>query len=376
MTYEELGYMGRYAREYKPRAISYHRTVNDIFGNPPVRFIPSSVAIVQQKKIPDVSFYQGEIDFTKMRQQTDALIIRAGQNLWKDSQFDNNWRLAKQHGIKRGSYWFYDDRVSPGKQADLWASLLRDDYPEMEIYVDWENSYGGQYGNLRDVVAMMQAMERLLPGVTVGEYTGYFWHVEHSNAVTHASQYAYLRTRPLFLAWYTANAANVLIPNPWTAIYLWQYGTPAVGREYGVKTAEIDLSYINMTEAEFQRVYGATEPPTEPEEPTMERWKVTWDNGANRRPQPNVNNDPITPKLLDNAEFDVIGYHVPPGMTEAQERWGRLVDLTWVALTYNSLPRAVLVSAPPPPAEVAPAEITVRLNDGSVWKATSFQKVS
>jgi hypothetical protein len=158
--------------------------------------------------------------------------------------------------MKRGSYFFYDDRISPGKQAELWASLLRDDYPEMQIWADWENTYGGAYGGLANVVAFMQRVEQLLPGVKIGLYTGYFWFRGNSNAVTNASQYTYLKTRPLFLAWYTNNAANVLVPQPWSSIFLWQFGTPSEGHAYGVGSAEIDMSYINMTEADFQIRYG------------------------------------------------------------------------------------------------------------------------
>jgi GH25 family lysozyme M1 (1,4-beta-N-acetylmuramidase) len=266
MNYGELGYMGRYLKDSCPR-LSANRAINAVFGLPSVRAFSPSAVVIQQKKLPDVSFYQGVIDFAKMRAQTDALVIRAGQNLWKDSQFDNNWREAKSHGIKRGSYYFYDDRVSPGKQAELWASLLRDDYPEMELWADWENSYGGAYKGLPNVVAFMQRVEQLLPGVKIGLYTGYFFFRENSNAIANASQYAYLKTKSLWLAWYTFDAAQVLIPNPWTSLFMWQFGTPSEGLRYGVQTAEIDMNWLNMTEADFQRRYGVvTPPPVEPGE--------------------------------------------------------------------------------------------------------------
>lgn len=259
MTYEELGYMGRYLRNYKPR-LTLHRITNSLFAQPPRQLLFPSAMVVQQKRFPDVSFYQGEIDFPVMRAKSDACVFRAGQNLWVDSRFKQNWIEAKRHGIKRGSYWFYDDRIDPGKQADLWVSLLVSDLPEMEIWCDWENSYGGAFGGLRNVVAFMQAMEARIPGFKIGLYTGYFWFREHSNAVTNAAQYNYLKSCPLWLAWYTDTSASVLIPNPWAEIFLWQFGTPAVGREYGVQSTEIDMNYINMTEADFQRRYGAALP--------------------------------------------------------------------------------------------------------------------
>ena len=74
---------------------------------------------------PDVSFYQDDpetpqgINFVKMRQATDFVIVRAGQNLWIDPDFKYNYREAKQAGLYRGSYWFYDSRANPKRQAML-----------------------------------------------------------------------------------------------------------------------------------------------------------------------------------------------------------------------------------------------------------------
>src|SRR5690349_7631969 len=76
---------------------------------------------------PDVSFYQDDpetpqgIDFKRMKASAGYVIIRAGQNVWVDSDFKGNWLAAKQAGLPRGSYWFYDSRVEPKKQAELWV---------------------------------------------------------------------------------------------------------------------------------------------------------------------------------------------------------------------------------------------------------------
>jgi GH25 family lysozyme M1 (1,4-beta-N-acetylmuramidase) len=342
MTYEELGYMGKYARRYKPGVINLHRITNDLFGFPSRPAFLSRAVIVQQKKIPDVSFWQAFIDFIKMRQKTDALIIRAGQNLWVDSQFKRNWLEAKRMGISRGAYFFYDDRVSPGKQAELFASLLRDDYPEMEIWCDWENTYGGAFGGLPNVVAFMQRVEQLLPGVKIGLYTGYFWFRDRSNAVTNASQYNYLKSRPLFLAWYTNNAANVLIPNPWTSLFLWQFGTPAVGREYGVQSAEIDMSFIDMTEADFQKRYRGVTLPPDTGETTMEQYKIIWPDGARLRSGPAIT-FPGGAILPAGSIVNVL--QIKP--VSASEAWAQHENGQWFATVYNAQTRAEKVSAPP-----------------------------
>ena len=54
---------------------------------------------------PDVSFYQNDpntikgIDFVKMNQSADFVIIRAGQNLWADKEFKTSWGNAKTAGL-------------------------------------------------------------------------------------------------------------------------------------------------------------------------------------------------------------------------------------------------------------------------------------
>lgn len=241
----------------RPPFPTIHTAVNYLLTTPTRAFFESAV-ILTEKDFPDVSFYQGEIDYLVMSSKTDTIIIRTGQNLWRDPQFDNNYTRSKEKGMLRGIYDFYDDRVSPSKQADRICAQLGSDPPEMEVYIDWERNYGGSFGGLRNVVALMQEIERRLPQVKCGLYTGYYFFRANSNPIANASQYNYLKTRPLWLAWYTNNPADVLIPAPWTHLTLWQYGTPA--EDYGQKSIEIDKNYFNGTIREFYERYNAVPP--------------------------------------------------------------------------------------------------------------------
>lgn len=251
--------MGDGLRLYKP-SFSIHSIANDLLAPKLIQAFRESAILLQLKKIPDVSFYQGVINFLVMRQKTNAVILRAGQNLWVDSQFVRNWAEARRAGMKRGSYWFYDSRVSPRQQSDIWIGLLKNDRPEMEIWVDWEIEYGGSYRGLARVIEMIDIMRAA--GFIVGIYTGYYWFRGNSNAMTNAAQYNYIRNNniPLWEAWYTPSPSIVLVPAPFAKIFIWQFGTPSsVG--WGVQSAEIDMNFINMTEQEFDARYGATIPP-------------------------------------------------------------------------------------------------------------------
>lgn len=252
-------YMGQFLRNPQERKININTFING-FSAPRYAFGMTAV-VTQEKKFPDVSFYQKAINYILMRSMTDTIIIREGQNEWIDEQFITNMREAKNKGIKRGIYRFYDGRVSPVRQAENLVRNVGIDLPEMEIWIDWEHNYGGAYEGLKNVVVMMKRIEELLLSAKVGMYTGYYFFIQNSNAITNAAEYAYLKNKPLWLAWYTNDASIVKIPAPWTNLLLWQFGTPTVGYEYGCGTLNLDMNYFNGTQAEFNERYGVMPQP-------------------------------------------------------------------------------------------------------------------
>jgi GH25 family lysozyme M1 (1,4-beta-N-acetylmuramidase) len=357
----ELGYAGKYLRRHRPRT-NANVVAHRVTGMPRWIYFSSAI-IVQEKRFPDVSFYQGEIDWDKMRTQSDAVIVRAGQNLWVDQQFKQNWSEARRVGMRRGVYWFYDDRIGPGRQAEILVNLIKDDLPEMEVWIDWERTYGGAFAGLSQVAAMMQAIEPALPGVEVGVYTGYYWWIENTNPVKNAPQFLYLKSRPLWLAWY-ADASAVQIPQPWTRLTHWQFGTPAVGLEYGVATREIDMNYFNGSPQEFDLKYGvSSETPPPGESMAKNKVTITWDGGARERELPRVGiGDAYRNVLADNtvhySDFDPVPDTSDP--TNPDKQWIKLQSGWYIATRYPSssglVVRAIVepLDALPPPPEPEP----------------------
>ena len=113
-----------YAGEFLNQAprINANTIINRLFTRSK-RFLPDAT-ITREVQFPDVSYYQEEVDYSIMSTKTDAIIIRAGQGDWPDSQFERNYTEATYHGLKRGVYWFYDGGFSPASQANLLISLL------------------------------------------------------------------------------------------------------------------------------------------------------------------------------------------------------------------------------------------------------------
>ena len=211
---------------------------------------------MQYYKLPDVSFWQDDpttplgINFNTMKVQTDGVIIRAGQNVWQDNEFDISWKASKDAGMIRGSYWFYDSRVNPKRQAEKFVEVLGNDLGEMEMWMDFEDTYGGDFGKQQDWYDFAERLKVLVPGKQLGVYTGYYYWMERISSIN-----GYFEQYPLWLAWY--NPEPPFIPKPWKEWWLWQYTDNGIGPIYGVESKSIDLNYFNGSEEEFLRRYGS-----------------------------------------------------------------------------------------------------------------------
>lgn len=210
----------------------------------------------------DISFYQDndntpqQINFDKMVEQgADFVIVRAGQNAWIDSDFSYNWSKAKQAGLPRGSYWFYDSRYDPIKQAELFASLFISDKPELRLWLDLEDNYNGLYKGYIYWKKFLIRLRELLPLVKIGIYTGYYY----ISGKIPASEHSFFKQFPLWLAWYTNNPANVLVPIPWTNAEFWQWGIPSWGLAWGCESVEIDMNRYNGSKSQLLSAFGLNE---------------------------------------------------------------------------------------------------------------------
>lgn len=244
---------------------------------------------------PDVSFYQSDpqteswIDFVKMR-AAGALyvIIRAGQNLWTDRDFKRNWMAAKAAGLPRGCYWFYDSRIEPKRQAELWVKALDGDLGELPMFADFEDNYGGAYGKWQDFYNFLEAVKALAPGKEIGVYTAYYYWLERTVSVgIPAASLEYFKQYPLWVANY--GTLNPLVPKPWNTWTFWQYTDNGDGKMYGVASEEIDLNYYNGSDSEFYERFGldGESPLPEPEEendmPTVNMIGTLVSNSTSRR---------------------------------------------------------------------------------------------
>ncbi|MCL4529278.1 MAG: SH3 domain-containing protein [Chloroflexi bacterium] len=201
---------------------------------------------------PDVSFYEDKpetpqgIDYEKMRKSAGFVIVRAGQNLWADPIFTVTWADARASGIARGSYWFYDSRADPKRQAEKYVETLGGDLGELPLFCDFEETYKGPYKGWKQWYTFIERLKTLVGTKEIGIYTAfYYWRDNAPNAIFQSANLEYFHQYPLWIAYY--GVATPSIPKPWgtTEWLFWQYTDSGDGPLYGAESKSIDLNYFN-----------------------------------------------------------------------------------------------------------------------------------
>jgi GH25 family lysozyme M1 (1,4-beta-N-acetylmuramidase) len=278
--------------------------------------------IKNQVIVSDFSFWQDDdytpykIDFTTAyKAGLDGTILRAGQNTWIDEDFIDYCRNADKAGLPRGAYWFFDSRVSPIPQADLFADIVESagEFPKLGIWGDYEENYGGVYGGQKNFKIFMERLEARFPGKIIGVYTGPSYWREHTT-LTGAF---FFGKYPLWIAHYGVYQPDVPFPwgkQEWT---FWQFTANGDGPMFGAESEEIDMNYFGGTLEEYKTFFNIPdyEPSTPPEE-TGEDMKIyrvlaTTTPYANLRATPNGTDIgdvyPSTEFSSDREELDTLG---------------------------------------------------------------------
>ena len=303
---------------------------------------------------PDVSFYQDDpqtpqgIDFRKMAASAAYVIIRAGQNLWVDPDFKMNWREAKLANLPRGSYWFFDSRAEPKRQAELWVQQFGGDLGELPLFADFEEAYNGPFKGWRSWVTFLDRLKVLVGTKEIAIYTAYYyWRDNAPGAGT--PNLEYFHQYPLWIANY--GVTQPLIPRPWTSNewLFWQYTEAGDGKLFGVESNGIDLNYFHGDLATFKARFNIPDTlppppvpdPGDPGTPTGKMYKVTA-TALKVRTGPGLSYDSIG-LLSQNEVVEEIGASVDRSWLRVRRANGSLQG--WSFAQY--LER--VDSTPPPP---------------------------
>lgn len=90
----------------------------------------------------DISAHNGNIDFNKLKEQVDFIILRATWGTNTDSRFEEYYKECKAHNIPVGAYCYsYSLEAQTGiEEANYILNLIRGKQFEYPIYIDMEDA--------------------------------------------------------------------------------------------------------------------------------------------------------------------------------------------------------------------------------------------
>jgi lysozyme len=188
----------------------------------------------------DVSYWNGAVDFAKMKSAGAQFCYIKASQLLQDSTFAANWKNCKGV-LPRGAYHFLDWHTSELTQAQTFISAMGGDWGELPPCVDFEydpSLFGlgadEVQGKLWNFLKAVQKATGRPPMI----YTGYYYWLQWGTNNIGWQPF------PLWLAWYAAENI-VKVPAPWKTWSIWQYTGNGNGPQYGSTGLSMDLSYCD-----------------------------------------------------------------------------------------------------------------------------------
>ncbi len=167
----------------------------------------------------DVSFYQGDIDFEKVKASgIEAVYIRAGEgSSITDDMFESNYEKASAAGMKLGFYYYVTarDTDEAESQAKRFAELISGKSYQFRPAMDFE-SFDGMSADKVNAIALafLQTLE-LQTGVTPAIYSDLY--------AVETLWYDALNVYPLWIAEYGQSGDEPKSTGSWKAWSGYQY---------------------------------------------------------------------------------------------------------------------------------------------------------
>jgi GH25 family lysozyme M1 (1,4-beta-N-acetylmuramidase) len=280
------------------------------------------------KPIIDISFWQAplRIDYDKLADQVDGVILRAAYGTSKDIHFDQHYAELSARGVTLGAYHYLIGSQSMSRQAVAFATFLDGKQLTLDTWMDVEDIRSGTrlYRN--------QVLEYAALVPDSGIYTSRSrWHEIMGGA--------YLTDRKLWVAHYTT-ASQPLMPVGFDSYWLWQHTSS--GRLDGY-AGNLDMNRFGGSEQEWLAWIGEEEEPEPEPEPPVEvedklfdaKVTTTPPNRLKTRYTPNGAERPKADWLQSQAIVPVYETHSTGWWRVAPEAWS---SATWMERVEDKLP--------------------------------------
>ncbi|NMA12573.1 MAG: hypothetical protein GX933_05250 [Chloroflexi bacterium] len=208
----------------------------------------------------DVSKWQGNVDFKKAKSAGASFaFIKASQNVWYDSKFQQNWANARNAKIIRGAYHFFDMRdgsKSAKEQARYFANLLKDDMGELRPVLDFESPGVNGYPSLPDHDTCVRHVTDFMNTFykQTNLYPMLYTNLAGIQRLSPLSRF--LSAKELWIAWYYLKSRTPKI-GTWPRWRFWQYKTTGNGIAFGAESKGLDMNVLNGTETNLYQYVNA-----------------------------------------------------------------------------------------------------------------------
>lgn len=194
----------------------------------------------------DVSKYQSRINWESVtRMEVEGIkigfaFIKATEGLGnKDSQFDRNWKKARESGLPRGAYHFFIATKSGKMQAQHFIEQVDLEPGDLPPVLDVEQSYGVPAEKLRERVREFLETLEYHYGVTPVIYTNVDFYRQYLDEA--------FDNYPLWVAHYLQKD-RPRIHRQWT---FWQHSE--TGRVNGI-LSRVDFNVFNGDSTDFKKL--------------------------------------------------------------------------------------------------------------------------
>jgi lysozyme len=184
-------------------------------------------------RVLDISYWTGNVDWTKMSANADIIYLRATNGYAiKDSRYDEYVDGVMKTPMRWGSYHFYRNGQSPQQQA-MWFLKHYREGTEPPV-LDVEDIGTVHPDKLKIWLDIVEEGTGIKPAIYTSQG---WWNSRFLSGVPWAKDYL------LWVANWTTRPEPA-IPRDWSDWWLWQYAAGVPGKTYGAY-GSVDLNRLN-----------------------------------------------------------------------------------------------------------------------------------
>lgn len=192
----------------------------------------------------DMSYWQDHtrIDYDKLCEQVDGVILRGTYSIWKDTRFDIHYENFSKRGLPIGSYPYLVGNQTPQAQANAFYNAVGGKELKLGVWADIEDRRPETKLNRYTADKFMGLTDDMFNRRTE-VYTGVWAWYEIMRTGGHSH-------RLLWIANYYVNEPAMPKGGDWLTWWLWQHTDRA---RYNGYYGNVDSSKFNGTNAEFEK---------------------------------------------------------------------------------------------------------------------------